>query len=290
MRNALALLGAGLALVVSCGSGSGTAGDAGPDSTTDAHGGGAAGHGGSGGSKDSGGDGATDDSSGADAADGSDSSGATDSAGGSDSAGTTDSAGTDAPTDASAGDASDSGACTPPDMPCTTPCPSGTYCLAVSGPVSTQLGCTPIPSTCKGGKPTCACMAPCFCSGPGDKCMAMPGELYCNNGLVSRREFKKDISYVTDGERAELASQALATNLARYRYKGEAADQKTHLGFIINDLPASSPAVAADATHVDEYGYTSMLLAAVQEQQKQIEDLRRQVEELRASRGTSAGR
>jgi hypothetical protein len=64
-------------------------------------------------------------------------------------------------------------------------------------------------------------------------------------------------------------------------YKGEPDGQKNHLGFIIDDAPASSPAIASDQTHVDEYGYASMLLAAVQEQQKQIDALQKELAEMR---------
>jgi hypothetical protein len=148
-----------------------------------------------------------------------------------------------------------------------------------------DLGCTPIPPAC-GGTPTCACMDECFC--PTSKfgvCTAGPDYLQCNSATVSRREFKKDISYVTSDERAELANEALSTPLATYHYKAEPDAQKKHLGFIIDDQPASSPAIASDQTHVDEYGYTSMLLAAVQEQQKQIDALRKELAEMRSCRG-----
>lgn len=84
-----------------------------------------------------------------------------------------------------------------------------------------------------------------------------------------------------DSERAELANEALSIPLARYRYKTEPETDPRHLGFIIDDQPASSPAVASDATHVDLYGYTSMLVATVQEQQKQIDELKKQVAALR---------
>jgi hypothetical protein len=95
---------------------------------------------------------------------------------------------------------------------------------------------------------------------------------------VSRREYKKDIAYVGDREREHLAAQALAIPLATYRYKTELTTDKKHLGFIIDDQPDSSPAVQADRTHVDEYGYASMLLATVQQQQKQIDALAKKLE------------
>jgi len=56
------------------------------------------------------------------------------------------------------------------------------------------------------------------------------------------------------------------------------------LGFIIDDMPAGSPAVDGDGTHVDLYGYSTMLLATVKEQQKQIDALQKQVDELKKKR------
>jgi hypothetical protein len=106
------------------------------------------------------------------------------------------------------------------------------------------------------------------------------GTLMCNNGTVSRRSYKDDIHYIDDSERADLARQALAIPLARYRYKAEPAQAKPHLGFIIDDQPASCPAVHGDQTTVDEYGYASMLLATVQQQQAEIAELKRRLEQL----------
>jgi hypothetical protein len=106
------------------------------------------------------------------------------------------------------------------------------------------------------------------------------GRLVCFNGTISRRSFKDDVHYIDDSERADLARQTLAIPLARYRYKAEPAQAKPHLGFIIDDQPASCPAVHGDQTTVDEYGYTSMLLATVQQQQAEIAELKRRLEQL----------
>ena len=110
----------------------------------------------------------------------------------------------------------------------------------------------------------------------------------CFNGTVSRRAFKDDVVYLGDEERESLARQALDIPLAHYRYKSEPADARRRLGFMIDDQPDPSPAVDADRTHVDEYGYTSMLLATVQQQARELEKLRRRVEAL--ERGERAER
>jgi hypothetical protein len=176
-------------------------------------------------------------------------------------------------------------ACTPPNTQCATSCPSGTVCLRRSGPTEVDLGCTPIPPACN-GVATCNCMMACFCPDNGiNKCVAeTDGSFLCTNGAISRRAFKEEIEYVASDEREELAREALAIPLATYRYKTDDVGAKRHLGFIIDDQPKTSPAVASDATHVDEYGYASMLLATVQEQQKQIDALRKQVEALQRKR------
>jgi hypothetical protein len=96
---------------------------------------------------------------------------------------------------------------------------------------------------------------------------------------------------VDDKERAALARQTLGIPLARYRYKEEPPDARRRPGFIIDDQPDPSPAVLADRTHVDEYGYTSMLLATVQQQSKELRELRRRIEELeQRDRSESVGR
>jgi hypothetical protein len=127
-------------------------------------------------------------------------------------------------------------------------------------------------------------MGTCLCGTRYPYCGDRSDGIDCSDGTISRRVFKDDIAYVEDAERAELAQAALDTRLARYRYKTELASARRHLGFIIDDQPDPSPAVEGDRTHVDLYGYTSMLLAAVQEQSKEIRALRERVETLEQER------
>ena len=175
----------------------------------------------------------------------------------------------------------DAAECVPPGGNCTNPCPSGTVCLKASGPQPADIGCTTIPKACN-GVATCDCMKNCFCNQGVDTCSPeKDGSLLCNNGTISKRAFKTDIAYVSNEEREDLARETLAIPLATYRYKTEGENDKRHLGFIIDDQPQTSPAVAGDQTHVDQYGYTSMLLATVQQQQKQIDALRKEVDALK---------
>lgn len=87
---------------------------------------------------------------------------------------------------------------------------------------------------------------------------------------VSRRKFKHDIHYLTDGERAQVAADVSQMKIATWSYNWETKGSSPHLGFIIDDAPESY-AVTADGNHVDLYGYTSMTLAAVQAQQVQLQ-------------------
>jgi hypothetical protein len=119
----------------------------------------------------------------------------------------------------------------------------------------------------------------CLCALGCDQMLTSSGGLLvCNNGTVSARAFKEDVSYLSDDERTALARQTLGIQLARYRYKNEPPMARRRLGFIIDDQPNPSPAVLDDRTHVDEYGYTSMLLATLQQQARELTELRRRVE------------
>ena len=163
-------------------------------------------------------------------------------------------------------------------------CPADTVCVTRNSGPGTVSGCYPI-GQCPGSISLCSCIQGCVCPQPGyTGCQQKDGGLVCQGGPVSRREFKTDIDYVSDEQQKALAEQALHTRLAEYRYKTEPEGDKRHLGFIIDDMPPQSPAVQGDATHVDLYGYTSMLLATVQQQQKQIDALQKQVDELKAKK------
>jgi hypothetical protein len=90
---------------------------------------------------------------------------------------------------------------------------------------------------------------------------------------ISLREAKKDIRYLDDPELAAMADEALRLDLATWNYRQEPDGGRRHLGFVIDDRPAS-PAVAADGRHVDLYGYATLAIAALQVQQAEIDALR----------------
>ncbi len=100
---------------------------------------------------------------------------------------------------------------------------------------------------------------------------------------ISTRQVKRDIEYLNPAEVDRLAREVAATRLATYEYTLPALAGRRRLGFILEDQPAS---YASDPAHsqVDLYGYTSLLVAAVQSQSRQIEALRREVDDLRRQR------
>lgn len=91
---------------------------------------------------------------------------------------------------------------------------------------------------------------------------------------ASLEMFKRDIQPV---DVDALFEQAMAIDIKSYMYKDGRNGAKRNLGFMINQVGQGSPAVAGDGAHVDVYGFATMLLAAVQTQQKQIEQLRAQL-------------
>jgi hypothetical protein len=95
----------------------------------------------------------------------------------------------------------------------------------------------------------------------------------------SAARFKHQIHRLDPAARAQAAAAALAVPLSTWRYTDQDPASPAHLGFIIEDLaPAGGhhPAVRPGGERVDLYGYTSLTLAAVQEQQAQLEALRAQ--------------
>jgi len=121
------------------------------------------------------------------------------------------------------------------------------------------------------------------CGGEGAR-LCQQGVWFTTQGQgcpVSNRAVKKDIVYLTDESRRRIADELLGIRLATYEYIDPAKAGHRHLGFVIEDLPAASPAVAPNRMLVDLYGYTSMLLAATQTQAKTLARLQAEVADLK---------
>ena len=96
---------------------------------------------------------------------------------------------------------------------------------------------------------------------------------------VSKAKHKRDIVYL-DAEKAKtVSSQLQGMKIAEWHYITDSPNRKAHLGFLIDDNPGS-PAVRPNGEQVDLYGYTSMAVVAIQQQQAQIERLERRIQEL----------
>jgi hypothetical protein len=130
---------------------------------------------------------------------------------------------------------------------------------------------------------SCSCLrAECD---PGDYCNRL---LECatsdptHGGMcpISRRRYKENIQYLSAADVKRLHGQVLNLRLARYRYNLPGASSDSRLGFIIDDI-GPSPAVAPNGDTVDLYGYTSMAVAALQEQAREIDRLEHEVRLLR---------
>jgi len=117
----------------------------------------------------------------------------------------------------------------------------------------------------------------------------------CNRRLVCSREdparqaggcpislaaWKKDIRYLDEGERQRQHDAVVRMPLATWRYRTEGPDAPARLGFLIGDVGAA-PCVIPSGQRVDLYGYTSMTVAAVQVQARDIEALRAEIHSLR---------
>jgi hypothetical protein len=170
----------------------------------------------------------------------------------------------------------DPGVCAPVD---TLHCASGDVVSEDGCAQSRVAGATPYGKCVKG-----AACGDTFCGPKQQCCNGIPfPKPTCFNGIacpISQRKFKKDVSYLSDDDRQRLNDELMSFRLATYHYKAEGEADREHLGFIIDDI-APSAAVMQSGERVDLYGYSTMAVAALQVQAKEITDLRRQVDDLK---------
>jgi len=163
-------------------------------------------------------------------------------------------------------------------------CPTGVKTVEVgTDPTCADAGIAPGDSCDKAGA-TCIQLRPIACEDDPKTIIASDAVLTCGTEPPddlcpeSSRTVKTDISYVDDVARAELAKQALDLHLATYAYEDPAKNGVgPQLGYILEDAP---DAVFSGKEHVNLYAYTSAVLAAVQEQQAEIQRLQAKVDEL----------
>ncbi|HME92404.1 MAG TPA: hypothetical protein VKE49_13325 [Myxococcaceae bacterium] len=95
---------------------------------------------------------------------------------------------------------------------------------------------------------------------------------------ISRASYKEGIEYLANEDLERYHDELISLPLATYRYKTD-ADARKHLGFMI-DGHESLICVEAEHNMVDVYSYTSMAVAALKVQARQIHELRATVEKL----------
>jgi hypothetical protein len=97
---------------------------------------------------------------------------------------------------------------------------------------------------------------------------------------ISRADRKSNIRYLNERELERYHDDVIGLGLAHYAYRNDpSAEQR--LGFIIEDVEPSR-FVEEARDRVDLYAYTSALVAAVQVQEKRIQELERELRALRA--------
>jgi hypothetical protein len=111
--------------------------------------------------------------------------------------------------------------------------------------------------------------------------------------MTSSRAAKKNVAYLSAAELKRVHDDLMAFPLASYQYTRPEVPESaaaTHLGFIIEDV-APSPSIAETGKRVDLYGYTSMAVAALQTQSREIAALKESVAKLEArlTAGTAKG-
>jgi hypothetical protein len=129
--------------------------------------------------------------------------------------------------------------------------------------------CTPVGAKCD---PVDSCDRLLVCSATDPK--TQPGGC-----PISRASFKKNVTYLSQADLDRYYEEVRRIRLATYQYRDRGPADRRHLGFLIED---QEPSVSVDPERdmVDLYGYTSLTVAALQVQARQIADLQRQVAEL----------
>lgn len=98
---------------------------------------------------------------------------------------------------------------------------------------------------------------------------------------TSKESTKKNIQKYVDNA-SEIVKQS---EIYTYNFKNEKDTQKKHIGFVIGDQGGNyktpNEVISEDREGIDTYIMTSILWKAFQEQQKVIEDLQKEIKELK---------
>lgn len=152
------------------------------------------------------------------------------------------------------------------------------HCDVPNADPACPAGIPRLGSACNTADKTCR-----YVCGPGGARLCKQGAWYSASGgpcPVSSRRAKKNILYLSESERQRVAEDLARFKLATYEYRDPALGDRRYLGFIIEDVP-DSPAVDRDGTMVDLYGYTSMLVTAVQAQGEALAKLQTELAQVK---------
>jgi hypothetical protein len=202
---------------------------------------------------------------------------------------------------------------TDPSCPATREAAAGKVCTSkdvscnYEGLTCNCTNCTEYPVVQCGGDLTWRCDAPnqtpgCPAARPNAGLACTSAGLFCDYGCennASRKctdgawtpassfggcpqstaEVKERIRYLSETDRASVAEQTRAIKLSTWHYKDPAIATRERLGYILEDAPGL-PSSDMARKEVDLYGYTSMVLALAQEQDRELRELRAKVNEL----------
>lgn len=105
------------------------------------------------------------------------------------------------------------------------------------------------------------------------------GEITCVSlTQTSQEKNKKNFELYKDSALKEIKN----IDIYKYNLIGEEDTNKKHLGFVIGDNYKYSKEITNnDNTGVDNYSFTSLLCKAIQEQQEQIDELKKEIKKLK---------
>jgi hypothetical protein len=96
---------------------------------------------------------------------------------------------------------------------------------------------------------------------------------------VSEAKHKRDIVYIDSQRATQIQAKLQQIKIAEWNYNWDSTQRDPRLGFIIDDSP-NLPAIHENGRQVDLYGYTSMVVVAIQNQARQIEVLEAKIKKM----------
>lgn len=115
------------------------------------------------------------------------------------------------------------------------------------------------------------------------KTLMIHGNAYADSFInTSLESQKKNFEKLTIEEALEILN---STDIYKYNLKSQEDDKKKHIGFVIGDnFKYSQKITSENNSGVDNYSMTSILYPIVKQQQKQIEELKKEIEILKGEK------